>query len=151
MNTKQFFCRFETRRTVLAPLGEPVHCAKDVVEFLRKAIYNDPGEMWREISVALYLNKAQQIIGYEELSVGGIDSCTFDPRPLYRTALERMAYGVIFVHNHPTGNCAPSPKDINAIDRLRKGLSTLDLILYDSIIFAEKEAYSFAEEKVIHK
>ena len=148
---KQFFCRFETRRTAYAPIGEPVHCAKDVVEFLRKAVYNDPEEMWREKSVALYLDKQRRIIGYEVLSVGGSNHCTFEPTAMYRTAVEHMAYGVVFVHNHPSNNPQPSREDIEAAGKISKALALLDINLVDVIIFTEKEAFSFTDEKIIKK
>jgi len=152
--TKQpnkFFCRFETRRKCLAPLGEPVRNAEPVVRFLQQSVFNDPGQLWRETCVALYLDSAQRIVGYEVISVGGVHNCTFDVLPVCRTAVSVMTPNVVIAHNHPNNICKPSTADVQSTERLRKALSLLEINLLDSIILTEKEAYSFAEERTLSR
>ena len=147
----KFLYRFETRRKAVAPLGEPVKKAEDVIEFLRKRIFKDPGELWREVSVALFLDNTARIIGYEVNSVGGHNCCTIDPLPICRTAVSVMSDAVIHVHNHPNNNPRPSQKDIEQIEKLKKALSAVGCKLLDAVILADDEAYSFAQEIIIKK
>ena len=70
---------------------------------------------------------------------------------MYRTAVEHMANGVVFVHNHPSNNPQPSREDIEAAGKISKALALLDINLVDVIIFTEKEAFSFIDEKIIKK
>ena len=145
----KFFYKFTTRRRCLAPIGEPVRQPKEIVSFLRKAIFNDPSQMWREWSVALFFDNGKRIIGYEVLAMGGTDRCGIDIKPVCRTAIQVMAAGVVHVHNHPNGSCEPSCYDIESIATLRKALSTLDIELIDAIVITEKDAFSFALDSTV--
>ena len=151
MKEKQFFCRFETRRKVLGPIGEPIVGPEPIIDFLRKTLFNDAGEFWRETFVAVYLNASSCPLGYEVISVGGTCSCTFDLKPVCRTAIDTMSAKVIVVHNHPSGNCRPSKSDIDETGKLRKALGLLDIKLLDHIILTEKEAFSFSQEKTFKR
>lgn len=151
MKEKQFFCRFETRRKVLGPIGEPIAGPEPIIDFLRKTLFNDAGEFWRETFVAVYLNASSRPLGYEVISVGGTCSCTFDLKPVCRTAVDTMSAKVIVVHNHPSGDCKPSKSDIEETSKLKKALDLLDIKLLDHIILTEKEAFSFSQEKTFKR
>jgi len=50
------------------------------------------------------------------------------------------------VHNHPSGECAPSDRDIRATWRLIKAGRLLDIRVDDHMIIGDGQYYSFQEE-----
>lgn len=137
---------FIVRRKKVSANTDKVINAAQVARFSRETIY-DEDDMWREKATAIYLNKGGGIIGYEVLSVGGPNSCTFEPKMICRTAIQMMADGVVAVHNHPSGDPLPSQSDIEQMNRLRKALAALDVKLVDSVIITDSNKYfSFSDE-----
>jgi len=61
---------------------------------------------------AIFLNSNNQIVLDETLFCGTIDRSVVYPRLIIEKAILSKAKGVIFVHNHPSGNLTPSKKDI---------------------------------------
>ena len=102
------------------------------------------GSMHEECWI-IFLNKANKILSKEQMSVGGIDSTTFDSRLIIKKALEINATGIIIVHNHPSGNCTPGRSDILCTNKIKKALETFDLTLIDHIVMGENQYYSFSE------
>lgn len=95
---------------------------------------------------AVYTNKANILIGKDRLSSGGEDSTVIDNRMIVRRAIERKAFGVILVHNHPSGNALPSSADISQTRSLQNALKTCGLSLIDHVIISKGSYYSFTDE-----
>lgn len=95
----------------------------------------------------VYLNRANYITGCEQASRGGLDATTVDIKIIVRKALEKLASGIILIHNHPSGNPMPGTADINMTGRLKKALETFDISLTDHIIVCDDRYYSFADER----
>ena len=54
------------------------------------------------------------------------------------------------VHSHPSGDAEPSDCDIDVTDKVKKGCSTIGIILADHVIIEESVAYwSFKEHNYI--
>lgn len=145
--TPVYIYEFIVHRKKVSAVTDTVTNGAQVARFCRETIY-DEDEMWREKAVAIYLNKANRIIGYEVVSIGGPNSCVFEPKMVCRTALQMMADGVIIVHNHPSGDPTPSQGDILQTEKLRKALAAFDTKLLDSVIITDSTRYfSFADDK----
>ena len=97
---------------------------------------------------ALFLNRANRLIGHEMVTSGAQDVTLIDRRMILRRALEKRAAAVILVHNHPSGNPLPSVDDIEQTRDLGKALKSCGLQLIDHVIVAGKSYYSFSDEKV---
>jgi DNA repair protein RadC len=63
-------------------------------------------------------------------------------RGLLGEALRLDAVGIILAHNHPSGQCRPSERDISATRRLCDVAKALDIALIDHLIFTEDAVYS---------
>jgi DNA repair protein RadC len=61
-------------------------------------------------------------------------------------AIREAAAGVLFVHNHPSGNPLPSPEDVSVTRRLREVCALAGLRFVDHVIVGESGYFSFAEE-----
>lgn len=104
----------------------------------------DHEECW-----AIFLNRANYILGKEKMSSGGQDSTVIDVKRIIRRSLDKKASGVILIHNHPSGNALPGKADITQTGILRNALKTCDLQLVDHVIIAEDSWYSFADERLM--
>ena len=94
----------------------------------------------------LYLNRAGRYIGKEKVSVGGLGSTIIDIKIIVKKAVERLASGLILVHNHPSGNPLPGEQDRVQTDALRKAAAVFDITLVDHIIIGRKKYFSFSDE-----
>lgn len=97
----------------------------------------------------VFLNRANNVIGKERMSVGGLESTTVDTKAVLRRALDRKASGVIMVHNHPSGSALPGRADITQTDLIRKALRVCDIQLLDHVVVVDGGWYSFADETLV--
>lgn len=104
----------------------------------------DHEECW-----AMFLNRANYVLGKERMSIGGLESTVVDVKAILRRALERKASGVILVHNHPSGSAMPGQADIRQTAVLKKALQTCEIQLVDHVVVAEDSWYSFADERLV--
>ncbi len=89
---------------------------------------------------------AQNRITRELLITRGIlNSSLVHPREVFRAAIAEAAAGIIVLHNHPSGNPAPSGDDRAVTRQLVEAGRLLDLPVYDHVIVAGDRYFSFAE------
>jgi DNA repair protein RadC len=82
------------------------------------------------------------------VSAGDIDGTEAGPRTFFRGALRYGAISVVAVHNHPTGEVAPSAADRHITGRLVAAGRTLDITLTDHVIIGPGGAsYSFRRDR----
>lgn len=103
-------------------------------------------EKQQEVFVALFLTSQHQLIAYQELFKGSIDSCSVYPREVVKEAIRLNAAAVIFAHNHPSGIADPSQSDRRITERLKAALQLIDVNVLDHFIIGEGEVFSFAEK-----
>lgn len=97
---------------------------------------------------AIYLNRANYVIGRERVSSGGLTSTTMDIKAIVKKAMEKNATGVVIAHNHPSGNPHPGNADVQQTKVLRKALNSMDISLVDHIVVCDNSFFSFNTEKV---
>lgn len=99
----------------------------------------------REYFYAFYLDANCNLKGYQLVSVGGVNTVLVDPRIVYSAALRCLAYSVVFVHNHPSGNTKPSTDDDVLTKRLVAAAKLLDMPVIDHIIISPENdnCYSY--------
>ncbi|MGL5637872.1 MAG: JAB domain-containing protein, partial [Cetobacterium sp.] len=97
----------------------------------------------------IYLSSSNRLIGEETLFRGTIDRSVVYPRLIVERALKYPTKGIIFAHNHPSGDLTPSKKDIVLTQELKDLLDVLDIKLLDHIILGEGDHFSFYENGLI--
>jgi len=99
----------------------------------------------------IFLRNNNTIIGYKEISTGGIAGVALDIRLVLREALNCMATGLIMVHNHPSGSNNPSREDKELTMKMDRACHTLDIRLIDHLILTSDDRvyYSFHESGII--
>jgi len=103
----------------------------------------------QEVFACLYLDNKHQIIHYEELFFGTIDSASVHPREVVKNTLKHNAAALIFAHNHPSGNPEPSQADILITKRLIKALLLIDVRVLDHLVVGHNDIISLAEKGLI--
>jgi DNA repair protein RadC len=97
----------------------------------------------REHFRAILLNTKNQVIGTDKVSVGTLNSSAVHPRELFRNAIKRGAASVILVHNHPSGDPAPSREDMDITRRVKEAGNIIGIGVLDHIIIGDNKFTSF--------
>lgn len=113
-----------------------------------RRIWGQPIEL-RECFYALFLNRANKVLGYFLVSVGGITGTVVDPRCIFQAALKASATGILLAHNHPSGNPQPSDADIQITRKLKDAGQLLEINLLDHLILMPEGYTSFADEGML--
>lgn len=120
----------------------------DVYNCLMKFYEQDTIEYY-ESSIILYLNQANNVIGWYKLSQGGITGTVIDVRTMFTIALQCGATGIIMSHNHPSGSLKPSDADRQITRKCVEAGKFLDIKLIDHLIVCPSGYYSFQENNEI--
>ena len=95
---------------------------------------------------AVFLNRANKVLGILEVSTGGVSGTVADPKVIFVAAIKANASSFLVAHNHPSGNLCPSRSDIDLTRKLRDGGKLLEIQLLDHLIVTVEGYYSFADE-----
>lgn len=98
-----------------------------------------------EVFVAIFLNTQHRVIESVELFRGTLDKASVYPREVAKEALKHNAGGVIFAHNHPSGDPEPSDADRKITERLKAALELFDIRVLDHFVVGAGDIVSFAE------
>ena len=89
----------------------------------------------------LYLNSKNMLIRDEVTSEGSIDQAAIYTREVVRRAIDLGAAAIILVHNHPSGDIAPSRQDIAMTRDIMTAAKSFGIAVHDHIIIG-KDGYS---------
>jgi len=79
------------------------------------------------------------------VAAGTLNQCIVHPRDVFRAAIADNAYGIVLVHNHPSGDATPSPDDRGLTEHLRAVGVQVGIELIDHVIVGWGQFYSFAK------
>lgn len=97
---------------------------------------------------AAFLNNQHELISFEKMFTGTINSTAVYPREVVRKAIEHNAAAVVFAHNHPSGTAEPSHADIAITRKLKDALALIDVTVLDHFVVGNTVT-SFAEKGLI--
>ena len=126
---------------------EKIVSSEDSYKFARNFYHEDI--LIYESAFIILLNSANNTIGYAKISQGGICSTQIDIRLVAKYAIDSLSSGVIFVHNHPSGNLKPSCEDEIMTKRIKEALSLFGVRFLDSIIISDTGYLSMNDEGII--
>lgn len=116
---------------------------------LLKYLRSDIGFSSREEFKVIFLNNYNILVGSETLFTGTIDKSAVYPREIVEKIIQYKAKGVIFAHNHPSGNLRPSKQDIQITEHMQEFLEMIDVKLLEHIIITKDGYFSFLQEGLI--
>ena len=117
---------------------------EDVLEYLSLSMSN----LKEEVFKVIYLNSANVVLAAEDLFKGTVDQSAVYPREIIKKAFELNASGLIFVHNHPSGDLKPSQHDLSLREKLNKACRAVDLTPLDHLIIGPVGYISFKEKGI---
>jgi DNA repair protein RadC len=103
-----------------------------LIAYCHAAMAEDDIERFR----VLYLNRKNHLIEDEIHASGTIDSANVYTREILKKAMNIGATGMVLVHNHPSGDPAPSRADIDITNYIVKAAEPLNIELHDHIIIS---------------
>lgn len=102
------------------------------------------------------LNRKSRLLKRVEVTSGTATAALAHPREVFRVAIRESATGIVCVHNHPSGDPAPSAPDMHVTRLLRDAATTVDIQLMDHVIIGRPSAdplgrgsYSFREAGIL--
>ncbi|WP_100794399.1 RadC family protein [Viridibacillus soli] len=126
--------RTEERYTIRSPQDAATYLMADMTALLQ------------EHFVALFMNVKNQIIHKQTIFIGSLNASIVHPREIFREAVKRSAASIICAHNHPSGNPAPSPEDIEVTKRIQEAGYIMGIELLDHVIIGDHQFISLKEK-----
>ena len=80
----------------------------------------------------LLLNTRNEVLGIQEIYVGNVNSSVVRAAEVFRPAVQANAPSIIVVHNHPSGDPAPSSQDVDITNELISAGKLLDHVVLGS-------------------
>jgi DNA repair protein RadC len=109
-----------------------------LTEYLRAAMAHETNEQFR----LLFLDRKNALIAEEVQARGTVDHTPVYVREVVKRALELGATALILVHNHPSGDPAPSRADIEMTREIVRAATPLGVTIHDHIIVGRGEPAS---------
>ena len=102
--------------------------------------------MAEEYLYAVAVDTKNHCLGVFEITHGTVDSSLISPREIFIRVLLCGAASFFLVHNHPSGETAPSKQDIDVAKRIKECSDLMGIRFQDNIIVgANDNYYSFYE------
>ena len=111
-------------------------------DYLAAALARERVEQFR----ILFLDEGGMLRADEVQATGTVNHTPVYPREVVRRALALAASAIVLVHNHPSGDPAPSRDDIEMTRQVRAAASIMRIGLRDHIIVGNGRWLSFRDE-----
>ena len=86
----------------------------------------------------LLLNSKNEVVGTEDVYQGTVNAAQVRIAEVLRPAIRDNCPSIIVVHNHPSGDPAPSPEDVLVTRRINQSAESMDIKLLDHIVIGER-------------
>lgn len=104
--------------------------------------------MAEEYVYMLSFSSTYRVLGAFQISHGNINTSIVSSREIFICLLLSGAASFVLCHNHPSGICTPSEKDISVTKKLEKCAKLMEIQFTDHIIIGSSY-YSFKENKLL--
>jgi DNA repair protein RadC len=101
-----------------------------IADHLREELRHATAEQFRVV----LLNTRRRLIKVDRISQGTLDTILVHSRDVFRAAIAANAAAIVLVHNHPSGDPAPSEADIKVTRDLIRAGQLLKIELLDHVI-----------------
>jgi len=114
-------------------------------------LYQSMQKNKKEIFKVMFLDGKNKLIETEDLFEGDLTTSAVYPREIIKKAIKYDAVGLIFVHNHPSGDPEPSHSDKDITKKLVSAAKLMGLEVLDHIIIGDNKYFSFADDGLIEE
>lgn len=112
-----------------------------LLEYCHAAMAYEKNEMFR----ILFLDHKNVLIADETQQQGTVDHTPVYPREVMKRAMNLSASAIILVHNHPSGDPAPSRADIEMTKQIIEAGRPLKIAVHDHIVIGRGKTTSFRQ------
>ena len=115
--------------------------SQHVWEFGKRLTENaDREQFW-----ALMLDTKNNLIGVNLVSQGSLSASVVCPREVLKPAILLNSAAIVVLHNHPSGDPAPSKEDRDCTIRLKSACDVVGIRLLDHVVIGESGYFSFLD------
>ena len=126
----------ELTKRIARPINQKkpiIKTPKDVADMLIPELRYEKQEKVK----VLILNSKNVILKTQDVSLGGSNSASIEPKDVLAEAIKMQAPKIILVHNHPSGDVKPSKGDYKVTDRIYEAAQLMGIQLLDHIIIGD--------------
>ena len=136
--TRRLRARTLGTRTILSGPAEVYAAFGPLMEDLKREVFR----------IAL-LDAQNGLLRDRIISEGTLSASLVHPREVFKPAILESAASVVLIHNHPSGDPAPSREDIRLTRQLVECAQMLDLRIHDHVVIGRGTFVSLAERGII--
>jgi DNA repair protein RadC len=125
--------------------GQALRSSEDVFRHFRDSLEKEKREMF----YVVLLNNKNKKIREVKISEGSLTASLVHPREVYNPVIRESAAAVIFVHNHPSGDPAPSQEDIEITRRLKEVGDVMGVRVLDHVVVGYDRYFSFSDKGML--
>lgn len=140
----QIKAALELGKRLCNQISEPralVNGPRDIANLLME----DMRYLDREHFKAVLLNTKNRVLDIVPISVGSLNTSLVHPREVFKDAIKRSCAAIVLVHNHPSGDPAPSREDVAITRKLAEVGRFLGIEVADHVILGDKRFVSLRE------
>src|SRR6266403_2799487 len=123
--------RLATEQTFSEPLNQP--------ESVYRLVGGEMRLLDRESLRVVLLDSRFRLIAIREISKGTLNESLAHPREIFKPAISHSAYAFILVHNHPSGDPAPSDVDLRLTRRVAECARMLQIQFLDHLVIGSPQ------------
>jgi DNA repair protein RadC len=106
----------------------------------------DMRHLTREQVLLIMMDSKNKIIKDMIISQGTVNTSIMPTREIFVQAVKQEAVNIILLHNHPSGDPAPSAEDIRVTKKLSEAGNLIGITLMDHIIIGDNRYISLKEQ-----
>jgi len=125
----------------------PINNSRELFDYL----YHSMRDRHQECFTVIFLDAKNKIIAMEVLFTGTLTASSVYPREILLAALQHNSAALIFAHNHPSGDPAPSMDDKVITRQLIMACRSIGVTVHEHLIIGDNRYYSFADHGLISK
>jgi len=122
-------------------VGAPVRDAAAIHAHFRGRL----PQLAREVFHVLLLDGRNRLQAEVRVAEGSLTAAIVHPREVFAPALRAAAAALVLVHNHPSGDPAPSAEDVALTERLRRVGDLVGVRVLDHVVIGQGGFVSMAE------
>jgi len=116
-----------------------------LMDYLNSVLARERVEQFR----ILFFDNRNRLLADEAQARGTVNHTPVYPREVVKRALELHATALILVHNHPSGDPAPSREDIAMTHLIQAAAKALSVTVHDHVIVGNGTWFSFRNEGML--
>lgn len=127
------------------PERPTLRTAESVYELVRERLEHQDQEELLVIAV----NAKHRLIDVDCVTKGTLTSTPINPQTVFQSAMRLGAWGIILVHNHPSGDPRPSREDRGVTRRIVEAGTLLGIQVLDHVIIGDGSFVSLRDEGLV--